>query len=555
MSNEYFNFTSRLSRHTLGRAENVNAIIDAIQSGFGKLPAENDLIRGKVTFAVDTGDENSLVVAMPKTMTAYSDGASIAVRVGTTNTGATTINVDGLGARPIKLPSGVDPAPGDLTSGDIIVLLYDLTNTFWVLATPARSSIDALGAKNYRGDYKPWEEYNTGDSVTLAGDLYQAKLDELIDVTPAEGLSWRLIGSNVISATSSGAAQTVRFRGLSVHNATADAETVTFTFDAATGTSRLDLVIDYQIVTPYVIITGYYEKQYALAGISTAHAVQFKADGTKMYVLSNADKDVTQYTLSTAWDVGTATNDSVTFSVNSEETAPTGMAFKSDGTKMYVVGTTSDTVFQYTLSTAWDLSTASYDSVSFSVSSQDANPTGLTFKEDGTIMYMVGTTNDTVYQYTLSTAWDLSTASYASKSFDVGSQMTVPNGVAFSSDGEKMFVSDANEVYEYDLSTGWDVSTAAYNSVRLNAGDAGAPTATNLQDLTFGNNGNQLYLLNQSAATVSQFLSVSGSALVFPSEVEMPTISLYPNEKTALSIVTADSGASYQVVSTQGGID
>jgi hypothetical protein len=36
---------------------------------------------------------------------------------------------------------------------------------------------------------------------------------------------------------------------------------------------------------------------------------------------------------------------------------------------MYIVGNTSS-VYQYTLSTAFDVSTASYDSVSFSVSSE-----------------------------------------------------------------------------------------------------------------------------------------------------------------------------------------
>jgi sugar lactone lactonase YvrE len=65
-----------------------------------------------------------------------------------------------------------------------------------------------------------------------------------------------------------------------------------------------------------------------------------------------------------------------------------------------MVGTVNDTIFQYSLSTAFDLSTASYDSVSFNASSQDTVPQGLTFNNDGTKMYMVGSTNDRVYQYT-----------------------------------------------------------------------------------------------------------------------------------------------------------
>ena len=100
-------------------------------------------------------------------------------------------------------------------------------------------------------------------------------------------------------------------------------------------------------------------------------------------------------------DVSTASYDSVSFDVGSQEGAPYGVAFKPDGTKMYVVGTSSDSVHQYTLSTAWDLDTASYDSVSFDVSSQEGSAKDVEFKPDGTKMYVVGSNSDSVYQYTL----------------------------------------------------------------------------------------------------------------------------------------------------------
>ena len=53
------------------------------------------------------------------------------------------------------------------------------------------------------------------------------------------------------------------------------------------------------------------------------------------------------------------------------------------------------------LSTAWDVSTASYNNVSFYVGSQEPYPGGVAFSSDGSKMYIVGYTNDTVYQYTL----------------------------------------------------------------------------------------------------------------------------------------------------------
>ena len=100
-----------------------------------------------------------------------------------------------------------------------------------------------------------------------------------------------------------------------------------------------------------------------------------------------------------SWDISTATYDNISFSVSGQDTNPYGITFKPDGTKMYMVGYTNDRVYQYTLSTPWDISSATYDTVSFLVSGQDTNPIGITFKPDGTKMYMVGYTNVRVYQY------------------------------------------------------------------------------------------------------------------------------------------------------------
>ena len=63
--------------------------------------------------------------------------------------------------------------------------------------------------------------------------------------------------------------------------------------------------------------------------------------------------------------------------------------FKPDGTKMYVTGSTGDDVNEYDLSTPWDVSTASYNQ-NFSVAAQETTPTAVRFKPDGTKMYVTG---------------------------------------------------------------------------------------------------------------------------------------------------------------------
>jgi hypothetical protein len=95
------------------------------------------------------------------------------------------------------------------------------------------------------------------------------------------------------------------------------------------------------------------------------------------------------------------------------------------------------------LSTGFDITTASF-SQNFSVSAQETNVRHVSFNSDGTNMFVVGTANDQVHKYTLSTGFDVSTASF-SQSFSVASQETMPQGLAFNADGTKMFVIGRNE--------------------------------------------------------------------------------------------------------------
>ena len=55
------------------------------------------------------------------------------------------------------------------------------------------------------------------------------------------------------------------------------------------------------------------------------------------------------YCFATAWDVSTASYDSKYKSVHSEEIYPSDVVFKPDGSKMYIVGYSSDRVYQYSM--------------------------------------------------------------------------------------------------------------------------------------------------------------------------------------------------------------
>jgi sugar lactone lactonase YvrE len=266
-----------------------------------------------------------------------------------------------------------------------------------------------------------------------------------------------------------------------------------------------DAIFEISLSTAWDLSTAKFPGAYIGNEETTVQGLFFKSDGTKAYIIGSTNDRVYQYSLSSAWVANTATYDSVSFSVNTQTNVPVDLFFKSDGTKMYILGNSgaSDVVYQYSLSTAWDVSTASYDSKSFSVNTQESLPSGVFFKSDGTKMYVLGTSNRTVYQYSLSTAWDVSTASYDSVSFVISSQDTAPQSLFFKDDGTKMYVlgSTNDRVYQYSLSTAWDMSTASYSSINFNF----SAQETTPVGISFKSDGTKMYILGQQFDTIIEY--------------------------------------------------
>jgi 6-phosphogluconolactonase (cycloisomerase 2 family) len=229
----------------------------------------------------------------------------------------------------------------------------------------------------------------------------------------------------------------------------------------------------------------------------------FNADGTKMYIAGTDNDTVYQYSLTTGFDVSTGSYDSVSFSVASQESAPFAITFNTDGTKMYVLGDGNDTAYQYSLTTGFDVSTASYDNVSFNFTSQSTGPQSIVFNTDGTKMFMSGPNSDIVYQYSLSTAFDVSTASYNSVSFSLSSQDTLIRAVAFNSDGTKMYAAGQSNqaIFQYSLSTGFDVSTASYDSVSFST----SSQDTAPFDIRFSASGHKMYVIGIATEYIYQY--------------------------------------------------
>jgi len=132
---------------------------------------------------------------------------------------------------------------------------------------------------------------------------------------------------------------------------------------------------------------------------------------------------------------------------------------------MYFPGNVGDSVYEYNLSEAYNITTAVFVTsirIDLAASSEDV-PLGLDFSRDGTKMFVEGNDNDGVDQYNLSDAFNISSAVFV-QSFVVDEQTNTPRGLRFIPDGTKMFVgaTDKCDILVYDLSEAHNISTAVF---------------------------------------------------------------------------------------------
>ena len=209
----------------------------------------------------------------------------------------------------------------------------------------------------------------------------------------------------------------------------------------------------------------------------------FSNGGTKMFVVGNQNDSINEYALSAAFDASTATFVDAT-SVSQDPT-PQDVAFSNDGAKMFVVGFVGAEINEYALSTAFDASTATFVDTT-SVSSKETGPTGMAFSSDGTKMFVVGSNGDSIYEYALSTAFDASTATHVDTT-SVSSQETSPQGMAFSSDGAKMFVvgTQGDDVNEYDLHSVYPITVTGMANAAPVLASIGPKSVNELAALSF----------------------------------------------------------------------
>ena len=188
------------------------------------------------------------------------------------------------------------------------------------------------------------------------------------------------------------------------------------------------------------------------------------------------------------------------------------------------------------------------------VSDSEMVVAGIHFNPAGTKMFVVSSkkSNDytDVYEYNLSTPFDISTASYATDAercnLDSGSTSLGPNSfvydLEFSNDGMKLFVgrgnnaasTDADRVFRFDLTSPYDVSTCSFvnqtselDSSALqddsNAGNVTRGSSNRLQGIEISDDGTKLFAIFHSTGGNTRLLEYQLSTAFDLSDISLVT--------------------------------
>jgi len=225
----------------------------------------------------------------------------------------------------------------------------------------------------------------------------------------------------------------------------------------------------------------------------TISDIKFNGDGSKIYEIESST--IYEYNLSTNYDLSTATytGNTQTLSFNTE-----AAVFGPNGETAYFTSRTFDRVRKFDLQQAYDLLTITNEEVVFSLSA--SSPSGIEFGKDGKIFLESDFLNDQIIVHQLDTAYDLSTVSSSNTVFlnVVGSgEIESPNDIGFSGDGSKFYVGEFDtRLVEFNLSTDYDITTRNYST------DISTSTGNDVQ-FDFNDSGTELLVAGGS--TISSY--------------------------------------------------
>ncbi len=287
-------------------------------------------------------------------------------------------------------------------------------------------------------------------------------------------------------------------------------------------------------------------------GSGQSRSIDFKPDGTRCYTTGFLDDKVHEFTLSTAWDLNTVSSSPVGSSpalstIRTGTTAPLTVRFRPDGTKFFIADNGSKQFQQYSLSTAWDItSTITFDT-SISASSSQA-PAGFVWNDDGTQFITSESVlgNTRVYSSAAGSPYTIGGANFRAQINSGNGYSELATNADFTFLYQK--TSAAKTIKRWAIPTAGDFTSIVWATPPTEI--TNSSITSNSTGLLFNNDGTKMYLsLHNSGVDQYDTTAISSATIAWPSSIKWdngvtPTAPAV-SKKDIFSFITVDSGSTY----------
>ena len=168
-----------------------DTVNDSARQMMGRNAEWRDDITGTLT---PTGTANALLLTANSGFTTLANGRKLAFRAIANNTGPVTMNVNGLGSKPIRLmgaTADIDLATGDMKAGGIYTVFYSATGNggsgAWMLLAPTSRFIDGNRIDAFPAETRMLFHQSTAPTGWVKDTTHDNKALRLVSGTVANG--------------------------------------------------------------------------------------------------------------------------------------------------------------------------------------------------------------------------------------------------------------------------------------------------------------------------------------------------------------------------------
>lgn len=313
------------------------------------------------------------------------------------------------------------------------------------------------------------------------------------------------------------------------------------TYDSSTVAARYDELLKPTTSIQFVSAPGTWSSTAYTGNISPTSGYGIIADyaGADMspdgqYMFRTGDRRMLSFTLPTDYDL-TSIGSYTSYDTQSFGSRyPYCARYGDSGTYIYA-GVNNGVVWRLTCDNGAYRWTSNQCGTSGQIQTYDAatavgvggNPMyGFDIKSDGTKIYCAFSgTNNVIHEYDLSTAWDLTTASYNSNYYNTTMSASDMRAFAISKDGVWLYTTTgaagSSLLYRHEMSTPWDITSATIDSTSINISTLLSYTSQKLNMPMFVTNNDTLLAIGSQNVVASQAIRFLEIQTVFSGEFDI----------------------------------